>query len=138
MERTIFIPGNVPSLKNSKQWIPKIKKLIPSKTVQKYLEHYEKYWSTERQNFLEKIKGLEKPYKVGFYFMRKTRHKFDWINAVQICQDLMVKHKWIEDDDCDNILPFPVHPGHIGGYCYNKENPGVIIAIIIGIEKINQ
>ena len=33
----------------------------------------------------------------------------------------MVKHKWIDDDDCENIIP------EFESYKYDKKNPGVEI-----------
>ena len=36
----------------------------------------------------------------------------------------MVKHHWIEDDNCDIIIPI------IGLYKYDKNNTGVIITIL--------
>ena len=123
MQNEVFIAGNVPSLKNSKQWIPRIKRLIPSKTVQKYLREYE-------YQFLQKrfvIKPL--PAVIGFHFIRRTRHRFDFGNACQILQDLMVKHNWIEDDNMDCLIPVPLK---INGkwYTYDKEKPGVIIRLV--------
>ena len=39
-------------------------------------------------------------------------------------QDDMVKHHWIDDDNCENILPV------FEPYEYDKENPGVEIKLI--------
>ena len=36
----------------------------------------------------------------------------------------MVKNKWLEDDNCKEILPI------FEPYKYDKENPGVIIRIL--------
>lgn len=35
----------------------------------------------------------------------------------------MVKHEWLEDDNCEFIVP------SFGQYVYDKENPGVYIEI---------
>ena len=91
----IFISGNVPSSKNSKQWTGK-----------------------------EMIKGKEKPYKVGFYFIRDSKRKFDYINAAQLPLDLMQDYDWIEDDDSSNIIPVFL------GYEVDKRNAGVRIEIL--------
>lgn len=118
----IFIPGNVPSLKNSKQWTGKY--LVPSKTVSRYLkEHiidYEKliYW------FYEQFKNKHKPYKISFKFIRGTKHKFDYVNAAQLPLDIMVDLRILDDDNADEVIPV------FEPYEYSKENPGVIIKIL--------
>ncbi|WP_231099167.1 hypothetical protein [Streptobacillus moniliformis] len=99
----IFIKGNVPSSKNSKQWTGKF--LINSKTVSKYLKEYESQWITNKSKFLKMLENKETPYKIHFKFIRDSRRKFDYHNAVQLPCDLMTKHGWLEDDDADNIIP---------------------------------
>ena len=92
---SVFIPGNTPSSKNSQQW------------TGKYL-----------------VKGKKKPYNIEFTFYRKTKRKFDYINAAQIVQDLMVKYGWIDDDNCTEMKPY------FGNYVHQKDNPGVKIKIL--------
>jgi len=43
----------------------------------------------------------------------------------------MTAHNFIEDDDMDNFLPYPLK---IDGkaYSYDKENPGVLIMVLNG------
>ena len=135
----IFIEGNVPSLKNSKQFIPeRITKngkrirsmLIPSKTVTKYLKAHEYQFMDAkiRNKFLTQRNGRT-PVIVGFHFVRGTRHRFDFGNACQIVQDLMVKHNWIEDDNMDYLIPAPFRMNKLW-YTYNKEKPGVFIKVL--------
>lgn len=141
----IFIPGNVPSLKNSK--IKTSRGIFPSATVKRYLQMVgiQKYSSrlkevkgyVNRDNifkevgpyFEEHLKGKETPYKIGFHFVRKDRRDFDFNNATQIIQDLLVAHDFIEDDCCRVMLPFPME---IDGnyYTVDKENPGVYLKIL--------
>lgn len=118
----IFIPGNVPSSKNSKQWTGKM--LISSKTVRNYIKEHEKEWALYKNDFLKLVKNKPKPYKVTFYFIRDTKRKFDYINACQLPCDLMVKLGWIDDDNCDEIIPV------FKGYEVNKNNPGVRIEVL--------
>ncbi|SNW62125.1 RusA-like Holliday junction resolvase [Orpheovirus IHUMI-LCC2] len=118
----IFIPGNVPSSKNSKQWTGKM--LINSKATQLYIRESQPYFMQYKEKFKEMCQGKEKPYKVVFKFIRNSRHKFDYINPCQTIQDLMTKYEWIEDDNCDEIIPY------FDQYLYDKENPGVYISII--------
>lgn len=121
----IFIPGNVPSSKNSKVWTGKF--LVWSKTAQKYVKSTESHWKKHSFEFLEQYyyhtEGIN-PLKVSFKFIRGSRHKFDYANPLQTVLDLMVKYGWIPDDNADIILPV------FEPYEYDKENPGVIIKII--------
>lgn len=127
----IFIPTNTPSLKNSKIWTGR--RLIPSKTVREYIKSSEKDYRDNKDKWLELIKDKEKPYLVGFHFYRKSKHKFDFINACQIVQDLMVTHGWIEDDNMDELIPVCLiyeEDNQLKGYTYDKENPGVEITVL--------
>ena len=120
MER-IFISGNVPSSKNSKRWTGKM--LISSKTTMKYIKNTQYDYINNKNKFKSMIEGLEKPYIISFKFIRGTKHKFDYINPCQTVQDLMVKHQWLDDDSCKDIIPV------FEKYEYNKENPGVYISV---------
>lgn len=118
----IFISGNVPSSKNSKQWTGKM--LINSKTVRNYIKNHCSEWCENTGKFKEMIKGKEKPYKIGFYFIRDSKRKFDYINAAQLPLDLMQDYDWIDDDDVDNVIPVFL------GYEVDKNNAGVRIEIL--------
>lgn len=118
----IFIKGNVPSSKNSRQWTGKY--LIMSKTCQKYIKYSQDEWFKNYSKFQEMIKGKEKPYKVGFYFIRDSRRAFDYINALQLPLDLMQDFAWIDDDNMENVIPI------ILGYEVDKENTGVRIEVL--------
>lgn len=135
----VFISGNVPSLKNSKQWTGKF--LTSSKTVKNYLrEKGIKNYSVSKkcvENYkiipntffreVEKLKPviekMSKPAKIELYFVRKDYRKFDYINVGQIIFDLLTAHGIIEDDNCDEVIPV------FTGYEVNKYNPGVYITI---------
>ena len=119
---SIFIPGNVPSSKNSKRWTGKM--LINSKTTMKYISKTKGDYLINKQKFKKLIKGKSKPYKISFKFIRGTKHKFDYINPCQTVQDLMVKNNWLDDDNCNEIIPI------FEEYEYNKEKPGVIISVL--------
>ncbi|MCF2625273.1 hypothetical protein I6E17_03640 [Fusobacterium perfoetens] len=120
----IYIKGNVPSSKNSKQWTGKM--LINSKTVRNYINNFGFQWySLENiKAFKSMIKGKDKPYKIGFYFIRDTARKFDYINAAQLPCDLMVKAGMIDDDNCNEIIPVFL------GYEVDKEKAGVKISVL--------
>ena len=124
MEDLIFIKGNFPSFKNSKQYVGN-GRMIMSETVQKYLKSYEHQWKTIPHQFANE----NYPMLVGFHFVRGTKHKFDFHNMVQGCADLMVKYGWIKDDNMDCFIPVVLK---LNGkyYSYNKEEPGVLIKIL--------
>ena len=123
----IFIPGNVPSSKNSKQWTGKM--LINSKPVRNYIKNTKKDYVRCKEEFDSHLVTMQVdsrtyPLHIDFYFVRNSRRKFDYINPAQTVQDLMVKYEWIEDDNCDIIIP------HFSGYHVDKENPGVYITLL--------
>jgi hypothetical protein len=142
-EDFLFIQGNVPSLKNAK--IKTTRGIFSSKTVQNYLRSLgiQRYSSSKKivvkyarkDNEFQKCSAyfdkylVEVPHEVGFHFIRGSKHRFDFNNASQILADLMTAHDFIEDDDMDNFLPYPMK---IDGkaYSYDKENPGVLIKIL--------
>lgn len=140
----IWVPFNVPSLKNSK--IKTSRGIFPSKTVKKYLQKLgiqrysvskkevkgyvtkENLFENLRWEFQKQIKDKTYPLKIGFHFIRDSKRKFDFHNAVQIIADLMVAHNFIEDDDMTCFLPVPLkYKGKY--YSINKEKPGVLIKI---------
>ncbi|NPV12636.1 MAG: hypothetical protein HPY57_12695 [Ignavibacteria bacterium] len=142
----IFLPYNVPSLKNSK--IVTNNGVFPSRTVSKYLKSlniqsyssknkYVKIKNNSEDIFYNTIKPFfklqhltEPPYIYGFHFVRNSKHKFDFINACQILADLFVAYDLIKDDDMDNFIPIPLI---INGnyYSYSKTKPGVYIYLFV-------
>lgn len=124
----IYIPGNVPSSKNSKQIVSPRgggrPMLIDSKTTAKYKKNYGIFYKSERSRFLKMIEGLEPPYYIAFKFIRDSRRRFDYVNPLQTVQDLMVKYEWIEDDNADFIIPV------LRPYSYKKNDGGVEIHIV--------
>lgn len=120
----IFIPTNVPSSKNSRRWTGKY--FIGSKQTMRYYKETKGYWLEHKKDFLKMIKDLDskKPYKIAFKFVRKSRHKFDYLNPAQTVQDQMVKYGWISDDNADEMIPIFLE------YEYNKDKPGVYISVI--------
>tara|TARA_R110001592_G_scaffold155886_1_gene386001 strand:+ start:267 stop:641 length:375 start_codon:yes stop_codon:yes gene_type:complete len=123
----IFIKGNVPSSKNSKQWTGRM--LIKSKATMRYEKATEQDWAGNKEKFLKAIDEKEVPYKIGYYFVRGSRHKYDWVNPVQTIQDLMVKHEWIEDDNTTVMVPIPFKIKGVFGH-YDKNHPGVYIKVL--------
>lgn len=153
----IFIPGNVPSLKNSK--VKTNRGIFSSPTVTKYLRSLgiqsfnsgkkivKGYKDPNRPNVIESFRNdvrnmkidKENPLFIGFHHVRKSKRKFDFSNSVELIQDLFVAHNFIEDDNVDCILPIPMTiDGELPSvdnlrkkawFSYNKKNPGVYIKI---------
>jgi len=137
----IFIPGNVPSLKNGKP-----NGIYHSKPVTKYLRSLniqtysaskgivKGYKDPDRPDlFIEQIgnyfKGIEYPILLGMHFVRNSRRKADFQNLVHIVADLLVAHHYIKDDNMHYFFPVPFK---INGrwFSINKENPGVWLRIM--------
>ena len=126
MVKSIFIPGNVPSSKNSKQMIINQGRtfFVWSKTAQKYVRTSKNVYVSYALVFKKHLEGLKKPYRISFKFIRGSKHKFDYPNPLQTVLDLMVLYGWLEDDNADEVIPvFEL-------YSYSKEKPGVKIAIL--------
>ena len=102
--------------------------LIQSKTVRNYLKQYEIQYKLYANKFKELIKNKQKPYYIGFYFIRDSKRKFDYNNLTQLPQDLMVKNGWLDDDNADYIVPIGI------GYEVNKAKAGLIITVLDTIE----
>ncbi|MHB9304171.1 hypothetical protein ACW0S0_04620 [Fusobacterium polymorphum] len=123
----IFISGNTPSSKNSKQFVTLKngkKLLLNSKIVRKYIDKSEMDWIFNKTEFFKMLKGKNKPYKIELYFIRDSRRKFDYINAAQIIFDLMQEYGYIEDDDSTNVIPV------FKGFEVDKARTGVEISVI--------
>ena len=126
-----YIPGNTPSLKNNKE-IVRFKgkngqlhtSLVSSKRHKKYAKDTGIIWKTEGKRFKLDTMGVDKPFNVCFYFVRDTRRKFDYTNALDTCQDLMVEYEWFEDDNSTIMRPIPC------GYHVDKNKAGVYIALL--------
>lgn len=103
--------------------------LISNKPTLQYEKHNIWYYIQAKNLFKKYTQQLPKPLHIGFHFIRGTRHKFDFINALQIVQDMMVKTEWIEDDNMDYLIPYATHIDN-KYYTYNKEKPGVIIKVL--------
>lgn len=122
----IFIPGNVPSLKNGKKIIKcgAYPKLVPSDTHRRYEKASEWIYKSKAAEFKQIAQGQPKPLYVLLRFIRDTRRKFDFTNATDTVQDLIVKAGWIDDDNITEMVPM------YGGHTLDKENPGVYISIL--------
>lgn len=123
----IFIKGNTPSSKNSKQFVT-LKNgktmLLNSKTVQKYIKESKGDWILNKNNFKKILEGKEKPYKIELYFIRDSKRRFDYINAAQIIFDLMQEYGYIDDDDSTNVIPV------FKGFEVDKSRAGAEIRVL--------
>lgn len=120
--KSIYIPTNVPSSKNSKRWTGKF--LIGSKTTLAYKKNVADYYALYKKKFHSMVKDKKPPYRVEFTFIRDSKRRFDYCNAVQIVADMMVEYGWIEDDNADIFIPV------FAPYLYKKNDGGVIIKVL--------
>lgn len=123
-----FITYNVPSKKNSRiNFIKNGKQIsLPSKNHAEYKKVTAIQYNVFGIEFRKAINhfGLKPPFKVEFTFVRSTKHRFDYCNAAQTCEDLFTENKWIEDDSADFLIP------SFKPYRYDKNNPGVHIKLL--------
>lgn len=152
--RAIFLKGNIPSSKNSKEiqqrftgrseccnadYDRKTKicckcgkttrsgkrpMLSNSKVVQEYIEEHAQDYINNRPLFLKLTSDTNKPLFVGMYFIRDSHRRWDFGNATQIITDLMKDHGLIPDDNTDNIIPL-----YLGSHV-DKNKPGCILYIV--------
>lgn len=120
---------SVPSKKNSRQNFVKNGKQIsiPSKNHSDYVKMTAMQYSVFGKEFRNTVKfyELKYPLKIELTFVRSTKHRFDYCNAAQTVEDLIVKNNWIEDDSADHLIPIFIP------YEFNKEVPGVKIKLIV-------
>lgn len=123
-----FITYNVPSKKNSRiNFVRNGKQIsLPSKNHAEYKKVTAMQYNIFGIEFRKAIAhfGLKPPFKVEFTFVRGSRHRFDYCNAAQTCEDLFTENKWIEDDSADFLIP------SFKPYQYDKNNPGVHIKLL--------
>jgi hypothetical protein len=119
LEGVIYIPGNVPSLKNSKQIVSIPVKgspgkrrpmLISSGIVRDYEKGHVYIYNTMRGIFSRELLRYgcvpgERPVVIEFAFIRDSRREFDFINGCQLVQDMMVKSGWLKDDSMKYLCP---------------------------------
>ena len=115
--------GNIPSSKNSNRWTGRF--LIKSKVCMRYIKESKLEYQVLRDSFIKQFNPVEgKPTRVGMFFIRDSRRRFDYINACQIVADLMVKNDWLVDDNADYFVPVFL------GYKVDKTCPGVILTVV--------
>ena len=153
----IFIPGNIPSLKNSKVKTsrgifssPTVSKFLRSvgiqefssrkKTVKGYVDpNRPNQFEALRSTFMSMKAGKDDPIIIGYHQVRSSKRLFDFSNSVEILQDLMTAHDFIEDDNVKHVFPVPMsidgklidpnNPRVFPLYSVDKENPGVYIKL---------
>ena len=127
-KQMFFIKGNVPSSKNSRITSRLTGRSFPSKNTQKYIKESEADFLNKKQQFLDMLKDKKQPYMIEFHFVRKSKHKWDFHNMVQVLCDLFQKHEYLIDDNTDVMFPIPLELND-KFYSYDKEKPGVWISV---------
>ena len=136
----IFIPGNVPSMKNSRIYSAG-KGSFHSKACQHYLRDMGiKHFSSSkrevigyktRQNLFRESVGnyfdeCIFPLQLGIHFVRHSRRRFDFVNMCQIVLDLLVAHRCLPDDSMDYVWPYVLEING-RGYSVDRTKPGVFL-----------
>ena len=140
----IFIPGEVPSLKNGK--IKTANGVFPSKACQNYLRNIGVHSYSSRDKSIlgykrspmifpihslrELFKNPEYPMFIGLHFVRKTEGTADFNNLTHIIADLMVAGNIIRDDSMKYcfFVPLPISGKY---FSVDKVKPGV------WVERVN-
>ena len=123
----IFIPGNVPSSKNSRM-MTKSGLLIKSPLCFKYEKATKDIFVEKSKEFREYVGEIDKPLFIRLHFVRDSKRRCDFHNLTQFIADLLVKNGWIEDDNMNQVFFVPYK---IEGKWYSvyKENCGVWIKV---------
>lgn len=143
MKDMVFIPNNVPSLKNSK--IATSRGVFSSKTVGKYLRKFGiQHYSTSKKTITgyktikmtfpveelrELFKDVEYPAIVGMHFVRDSNRDFDFNNANAVITDLFTAFGIIPDDSMRYVIPQCLWIDN-SPYSVDKNNAGVYVKII--------
>ena len=123
----IFIPGNVPSSKNSRM-MTKSGLLIKSPLCFKYEKATKDIFVEKSKEFREYVGEIDKPLFIRLHFVRDSKRRCDFHNLTQFIADLLVKNGWIEDDNMNQVFFVPYK---IEGkwYSIDKKNCGIWIKV---------
>lgn len=123
MKVTIFIPGQTPSKKNSKQIV------LPGDGRRRVISS--RFYADWEKDALLRLRRSELvgypwkyPLRAGFHYVRESRRKFDYNNMNQGPADILVQTGIIKDDDMNHIIP----NGNLS-WEVNKDRPGVYITL---------
>ena len=112
---------NVPSSKNSKRIVRG--RLINNQLTMDYYKFVIPKLEEMKDELLKELASKEKPYRFHFFYSRKDKRHFDYINVCQVIADALQKVGILEDDDMDNFIPV------FDGYTVDKNRPGVIFYV---------
>jgi hypothetical protein len=105
----IFIPGEVPSKKNhqvvSFNYKTKSRFIGKNNLTKKYEQHAAIFYKQMCHVFRKQAYGKPFPLLIEFVFQRRTKGSWDYINMMQIVQDMMVHCQWIPDDSYNYLRP---------------------------------
>lgn len=96
-------------------------------------------FETFRKDFEKMKKGKGDPIFIGYHQVRSSKRLFDFSNSIEIIQDLLTAHGFIEDDNVEYVFPIPMTrdgklptPDNIrteNWYSVDKHNAGVFLKI---------
>ena len=101
---------------------------IKSPLCFKYEKATKVIWEEKAGEVRQLTDNADKPILIGLHFVRDSKRKCDFHNLVQFIADLMVKYKWIEDDNMTQVFFVPyIRNGTY--YSVNKDECGVWIKV---------
>lgn len=113
-----YVGKNVPSKKNSKI-ITRNKRIISSKLTREYEQWIAPLMQSNLKEWKKMTCNKTYPFKVGFYFYRDSRRKWDFVNIIQTIADVMQDYQYIIDDDTKHFIPI-----YLGEELTKKEKSG--------------
>lgn len=114
---------NIPSSKNSKRLVRG--RIIHNKLTMDFKNLTASWWKDNTILFKECVRERPRPIKIGLYFYRDSKRRFDYINIAQILFDMMQDYEWIEDDCASVVIPV-----FLGYENVKKDKSGVKITIL--------
>lgn len=121
MTKKIVIEGELYSSKNHKQLVRNKATgriyMLASKTAKEQEEVLCAELLRLKPQWLRLIEGKQTPYKLHIFLYRQTKRRFDYINILQSCFDMMTRMGYWEDDNANIVAP------QFDGYVVDKDNP---------------
>ena len=82
-------------------------------------------YRANKDKFIELTKDKQFPLRIGFYFYRDSKRKWDFVNIAQCPLDLFQQYGYIEDDDTKHVIPI-----YLGEAVVNKKKSRIFVEIL--------
>ena len=98
--------------------------LAPSKRVREYKKASEGILYQNKPKFIQACANKPLPYLLGFFFVRDSKRKFDFGNAMEVLLDLFTEYGYYDDDNMNIVMNFPL------GYQVDPNRPGAYVVVM--------